>query len=352
MLNKLFSYTLYLMGLLGFFACETQKQTTKLQFAYPQAGTIVRSGSPLLLKLDIPDNGTSVDSVIYSLDGAVVWSALNGDSVRVDTDSFDFGSRSLSARVYQDGKESTVHSNIVFLPKTPQFYSFKVINEFPHDPEGFTQGLEYHNGLLYESTGQYDGKSSLRRVDLKTGQIQKKINLGSQYFGEGMTIVGNRIIQLTWRENVGFIYDLQSFEKIGEFNYGSYKEGWGLCYDGSQLLLSDGTAKLYFLNKDTYKEERVVTVHNHQGQVTELNELEYINGKIYANVYQKDIIVIIDPQTGAVEGEINLSGIYPDKDKIAYDNELNGIAYDRQNDRLFVTGKNWAKLFEIELIAR
>lgn len=351
-MNKLIAYSLFLMGIFGFLSCETQKQASKLQFSFPQAGTIIRSGSMLMLKLDIPDKGSDVDSVIYTMDGDVLSAVHHGDSITVGTDGFAFGNRSLSARVYQGGEESVVYSNIAFLPNAPQYYSFKVINEFPHDPEGFTQGLEYHNGSLYESTGQYEGRSSLRRVDLKTGQVQKKINLGRQYFGEGLTIVDNRIIQLTWMENVGFVYDLHSFEKIGEFNYGSNKEGWGICYDGIHLILSDGTNRLYFLNRDTYREEYSVSVYNHRGPVQDLNELEYINGKIYANVYQKDIIVVIDPQSGAVEGEINLSGIYPEKDAILYDNELNGIAYDRQNDRLFVTGKNWSKLFEIELVAR
>jgi len=352
MMNKLIAYSLFLMGIFGFLSCETQKQASKLQFSFPQAGTIIRSGNPLMLKLNIPDKGSEVDSVIYTMDGEVLSAVLHGDSITVDTEGFAFGNRALSAKVYHRGEESIVYSNIVFLPNAPQYYSFKVINEFPHDPEGFTQGLEYHNGALYESTGQYEGKSSLRRVDLKTGQIQRKINLGRQYFGEGLTIVDNRIIQLTWMENVGFVYDLHSFEKIGEFNYVSNKEGWGICYDGTQLILSDGTNRLYFLNKDTYREEYSVAVYNHQGTVQQLNELEYINGKIYANVYQKDIIVIIDPQSGVVEGEINLSGIYPEKDAIPYDNELNGIAYDRQHDRLFITGKNWSKLFEIELVAR
>lgn len=352
MMNKLLTYSIFLMGFLGIQSCETQKQANKLQFTYPKAGTIIRSGSPLMLKLEIPGNGAKVDSVIYTMDGEVISSVRHADSITVDTDGFAFGSRSLSAKVYKEGEENTVHSNIVFLPKVPQYYNFKVVNEFPHDPEGFTQGLEYHNGVLYESTGQYDGKSSLRRVDLKTGQVQYKITLGNQYFGEGMTIVDNRIIQLTWRENVAFVYDLQTFAKIGEFSYGNNKEGWGLCYDGTRLILSDGTNRLYFLNKDTYREEYSIAVHNHQGPVQQLNELEYINGKVYANVYQKDIIVIINPETGAVEGEINLSGIYPEKNEIPYDNELNGIAYDRKGERLFVTGKNWSKLFEIDLVAR
>lgn len=347
--------TLSLFVLLTFllaYACDAQKRATKLRFVSPEAGSMVRSGNPLLLKLDVPDSQSPVDSIIYTIDGALVSSMLNSDSVTLDTDTFVFGNKTLSARVYKDGRETVAHSNIVIVPQAPRYYSFRVVNEYPHDPNAFTQGLEYHNGYLYESTGQYHGKSSLRRTNPETGEVLKKINLADRFFGEGLTIVGDRIIQLTWMENTGFVYDLQTFDKIREFQYGQAKEGWGICFDGERLIMSDGTNRLYFLNKDTYEEEYTVDVFNHQGPRKSLNELEYIDGKVFANVYGEDIIVIINPTTGAIEGEINLLGIYPEKDKLDHDNELNGIAYDRETNRLFVTGKNWAKLFEIELIDR
>lgn len=333
-------------------ACETKQSVTELKFASPIAGTIVRTGQPLTLKLASIDGAMEIDSLIFWVDGTAVHKSSQLDSAVVDLGNQSFGNKSISATLYAKGEEKTVYSNVVLLPPTPKVYGYKVINAYPHDPEAFTQGLEYHNGVLFESTGQYDGKSSLRRVDLASGKVQQKINLDANYFGEGMTIVGNRIIQLTWMERVGFVYDLNSFAKIGQFNYGSLKEGWGLCFDGSRLIASEGSNKLYFLNKDSYQEEGAIAVYNHRGPVKNLNELEFIDGKIYANVYQEDIIVIIDPQSGAVEAEINLSGIYPEKDRKPYDNELNGIAYDAKNKRLFVTGKNWSKLFEIELVAR
>lgn len=334
------------------YACDTKKRSTKTQFISPEAGSVIRSGNPLLLKLQVPDSQMPVDSIVYSIEGATVSAMHTTDSVILDTDNFAFGNKTLSARVYKDGKETVAHSNIVIVPQPPQYYSYRVINEYPHDPTAFTQGLEYHDGFLYESTGQYEGKSTLRRTSLETGEVLKKIHLGKQYFGEGLTIVGDRLIQLTWMEKTGFVYNLETFEKIAEFPYGQNKEGWGICFDGERLIVSDGTSRLYFLNPETYEEEYTVEVYNHQGPQKSLNELEYINGKVYANVYQEDIIVIINPVTGAIEGEINLLGIYPGKDDIPYDNELNGIAYDRNNDRLFVTGKNWSKLFEIELVAR
>lgn len=331
-------------------ACDTARQAGKFQFATPEPGTIVNKGHAVPVKLVFP-NSEAIDSVVYSLDGEIIARKTDSSTVMLDTERVALGSRSLSARLYHQGEEQTAHSNIVILPTPPQRYGFEVINEFPHDSQGFTQGLEYENGIFYESTGQ-TGRSTLRRVNYQTGEILQRVDLANDQFGEGLTVVGDRLIQLTWRNGIGLVYNKNTFQKIGEFSYNESKEGWGLCYDGDRLIKSDGTNRLYFLNKDTYAEEGYVEVFNHRGPVDQLNELEYIDGKVYANVYQADIIVIIDPNTGVVEGEINLIGIYPEKEAITYDNELNGIAYDRGGDRLFVTGKNWSKLFEIKLVKR
>lgn len=349
--NPIAFFTVLFFSIMVVVSCDSQKQVTKLRFSTPEAGKIVRSGQPLTLILDLPTGEHSVDSIIYTVDGEKITTALHSDSIQIDTDSFSFGSRSISARIFANGTEESTHTNIVFLPEAPQYYGFKVINEFPHSPDAFTQGLEFHEGYLYESTGQY-GSSSLRRTQVENGEVLNQIALDTRYFGEGLTRVGDRLIQLTWMENTGFVYDLNTLNKISEFRYGTQREGWGICFDGERLIKTDGSNKLYFLNKDTYEDEEIREVYNHQGPVKSLNELEYIDGLVYANVYMEDIIVIIDPKTGAVVGEINLIGIYPEKNERPYDNELNGIAYDRQNDRLFVTGKKWSKLFEIELVAR
>lgn len=330
-------------------SCNTQKKASKFRFDTPQAGTLVQLGESVPLKLVFPADVSAFDSVVYSMDGEVLARKTDSTAVSLHTGNVAFGSRTLSAKLYHNGEERIAYSNIVVVPPAPKRYSFKVVAAYPHDPEAYTQGLEYENGIMYESTGQ-EGKSSLRKVDYRTGAILNKVDLGATSFGEGLTIVGNKIIQLTWRENVGFVYNKGTFAKTAEFSYGSFKEGWGLCFDGDRLILSDGTSRLYFLNKDTYGEEGFIEVYDSKGPLNSLNELEYIDGKIYANVYTKDIIVIIDPKTGAVEGEINLIGIYPDQ--ADYDNELNGIAYDRGGDRLFVTGKLWSKLYHIELIER
>lgn len=346
-MNKLIYISAAFIALVA--SCNTQKKATKFRFSSPEAGTMVKVGDAISLQLEFPTDVSTIDSVVYAMDEEVLARRTDSAAITLETGKVAFGSRTLSARLYHDGREQVAYSNIVVVPPAPQRYGFKVVQEYPHDTEAFTQGLEYENGVFYESTGQY-GKSSLRKVNYRTGEVMQRVNLDDRYFGEGMTIVGDRIIQLTYREGVGFVYQKNTLAKVGEFRYGQSPEGWGLCYDGTRLIKSDGSSRLYFLNRDSYAAEGFIEIYNHQGPVQYLNELEWINGKIYANIYQEDVIVIIDPESGAVEGEINLIGIYPNKQE--FDNELNGIAHDRQGDRLFVTGKNWSKLFEIALVAR
>jgi len=228
---------------------------------------------------------------------------------------------------------------------TPLHYTYEIVNVYPHDSNAFTQGLAFENGVLYEGTGLY-GYSTLRRVDLETGKILQLHPLPDQFFGEGITIFGDRIIQLTWRSKKGFVYNRDSFDLLREFFYST--EGWGITHDGSQLIMSDGTANLYFLDPETFDETGQIEVFDN-GPVTKLNELEYIQGNIYANIWKEQKIAIIDPQTGQVHGWIDLSGLQDLEDPDP-NNILNGIAYDAEGDRLFVTGKRWSQLFEIRLI--
>lgn len=227
----------------------------------------------------------------------------------------------------------------------PQFYTYEVINTYPHDESAFTQGLVFENGALYESTGLY-GYSSLRRVELATGTILQMHLLPAEFFGEGLTLLDDRLIQLTWRSETGIVYDKDSFELLQEFSY--YTEGWGITHNGSHLIMSDGTANLRFLDPGTFEEVRQIEVYGDR-PVTMLNELEYINGRIYANIWMEETIVIINPQTGYAEGWIDLSNLRNPDDQDPSD-VLNGIAYDETDDRLFVTGKRWSQLFEIQLV--
>jgi glutamine cyclotransferase len=229
---------------------------------------------------------------------------------------------------------------------TPISYTYEVVNVYPHDPNAFTQGLVIDGGVLYEGTG-LTGESSLRRVDLETGDVLQIHELPSNLFGEGITVFGDKVIQLTWQSEIGFVYDKSSFDVLQNFSYPT--QGWGITTDGTQLIMSDGSANLYFLNPETFEKTGQVEVHDGNASVTKLNELEYINGEVYANVWLTDKIAIINPNTGQVTGWIDLTGIYTPETSNS-NNVLNGIAYDSENNRLFVTGKRWSQLFQIKLI--
>lgn len=234
--------------------------------------------------------------------------------------------------------------------QTPLIYDYHVKNIFPHDPLAFTQGLVYWNGVLYEGTGLY-GRSSLRKVEVETGAVLQQHDLDAEFFGEGIAVVGDRIFQLTWQNGVGFIYDRDSFEELQRFSYTT--EGWGLTYDGEHLIMSDGTPTIYYLNPDTLQEVRRLRVTLEGQPLPRLNELEYVEGKILANVWQTDYIVQIDPETGVVDGVYDFTGLLQQAPPFqgSYD-VLNGIAYDAENKRLFVTGKLWPYLFEVDGVPR
>jgi glutamine cyclotransferase len=229
----------------------------------------------------------------------------------------------------------------------PVNYTYEVVKVYPHDQNAFTQGLVIEKGVLYESTGLY-GNSTLRRVDLETGNVLQIYALPPEFFGEGITVFGDNIIQLTWQSHKGFVYDKHSFALLREFSYPT--EGWGITNDGNQLIMSDGTANLYFLDPETFQKVGQVEVRDGNASVTYLNELEYINGEVYANIWLTDKIAIINPHTGQVKAWIDLTGIYTPENSDP-NNVLNGIAYDAEGDRLFVTGKRWSQLFEIKVIA-
>jgi glutamine cyclotransferase len=223
----------------------------------------------------------------------------------------------------------------------------QVVNKFPHDPTAYCQGLVYHNGVLYEGTGD-EGRSSIRRVDLTTGRIIQRRNLADHMFGEGIAVWGKSVIQLTWKNRVALHYDIDSFELQRTTRYRG--EGWGLTHDGSRLIMSDGTATLRFLDPDTFQVKRRLTVRDGRRRIIHLNELEYIDGKIYANIWYQDRIARISPQTGQVEAWIDLSRLLPSRERPHRDAVLNGIAYDAEQKRIFVTGKDWPSLFEIRVI--
>ena len=235
-------------------------------------------------------------------------------------------------------------------PQHPIQYSYTIVNSYPHDAGAFTQGLVWHDGLLYESTGMH-GESDVRRVLLESGEVMEEVPIDDLYFGEGITIFDDRVYELTWQAQTGFVYDADTLDLRGSFTYPT--EGWGITHDGEQLIMSDGTDTIYFWDAETLTENGRIHVHDGDLPIIRLNELEYIDGEIYANIWQTDFIARIDPETGAVTGWIDLSGLLTAEEQAGLSNPsnavLNGIAYDAENGRLFVTGKLWPTLFEIEL---
>ncbi len=301
-------------------------------------------GENLTMTIKNP-KGKDVSKVTYRLDGQAF-------DVPFTVKTSSYGEKNLEAVVHFDGSTDTISRNIIVLSsKKPVLYTYKIINEYPHDIAAYTQGLEFHNGKLYESTGRY-GQSSIRIVDYKTGEVTKKVDLTDNYFGEGLTILNDQLYQLTWQRKTGFVYDPETLERKSSFAYGKSKEGWGLCNDGKKLYKSDGTEKIWVLNPETLIEEGYIQTVTNTSMFSKANELEYVNGKIYANTYQKDGVMIIDPKTGAIEGVIDFSTL---KKKVSQHDDLdvlNGIAFNPETNTLFVTGKNWNKLFEVEIVAK
>ncbi len=232
------------------------------------------------------------------------------------------------------------------IAQTPQ-YSYQVVHAYPHDPRAFTEGLEYRAGYLYESTG-IKGQSWLRREKLETGQVLQQIDIDPQYFGEGITILNQQITQLTWQTEIGFLYDQATFHTKRTFNYPG--EGWSLTNDGENIYMDDGTAQIRVWDPITLREKRRITVRDHGQPVINLNELEWVRGELYANIWQKDVIARISPVDGHVLGWIDLTGILSASDRTGQEDVLNGIAYDVLGNRLFVTGKYWPKLYEIKVV--
>lgn len=304
----------------------------------------ISNAQNLQLSIDNPKK-LIIDSVNYYINNIPT-------RAEIDLSEFKLGNLNISAKIYSEGTKRDLNTSITILNNnSPKVYTYKIINEYPHDIKSYTQGLEFHEGTLYESTGQY-GESKLRKLDYKTGKVLNNIDLDKQYFGEGLTILNNNIYQLTWQSKIGFVYDLNTFERSSSFKYNNSVEGWGICNNGTDILKSDGTEKVWTLNSSTLAEVDYIQAYTNKGKVIGLNELEWINGKIYANRYQKDGVAIINPENGAIEGVIDFS---PLKKKVTQHKNLdvlNGLAWNTSTNTLFVTGKRWDKLFEVEIIEK
>jgi glutamine cyclotransferase len=327
-----------------FFSCGKNATSKKSNFSIQinSDTSIITNAETLTVELLNPKN-IAYDSVQLSLDNKLISSSI-------DLSTIPLGEKRIKAKIFYDSKfEVALKKVIVVNAVPPKLYTYEIVNTYPHDITSYTQGLEFYKGDLYESTGQY-GESKLRKLDYKKGTVLKSINLNSAYFGEGLSVLNDKIYQLTWKEGRGLVYNFTNFEQIETFNYGQSKEGWGLCNDGEKFYKSDGTENLWILNPTTLAEERYIQAYTNKGKLTNLNELEWVDGKIYANRYQKNGVAIINPKNGAIEAVIDFKALKNKVTKHQGLDVLNGMAYNPETQTLFLTGKRWDKLFEVKIV--
>lgn len=313
----------------------------------PRNGSKIPLGEMVNFNVSTSQDTVQVDSFNVKLGTrAIFHSNEKTGPLAIDAQT---GVHSLSYSVFlSNGKIESHSQRITFLSDTaPARYTYRKINTYTHDPDAYTQGLYFKDGYLYESTG-HRGESSLRRVEVESGTVLQKIDIDEEYFGEGITALGDQIFMLTWESRKGFVFNQSDFKEIRQFSYPT--EGWGITSMGDTLVMSDGTEKLYFIDPVSFTEIDRIQVYDQSKAIEGLNELEYVNGDIYANIYQTETIAIVDPKTGKLKGLIDLTGIFNKENYSRRLDVLNGIAYDASGDRIFVTGKFWPKLYEIDLV--
>ncbi len=343
-MGKLFSIT---GALLFFLGCGGNTDPAKHFSIQLENKTIQQNqqvGVALKNKKDI-----EISDLRYYMDGK----ELPVENGKLTLDLPTLGNKTLVAKFNIEEQAVEVEKNIRLLAAAaPEVYTYEIINSYPHDTGAYTQGLEFYQGTLYESTGKR-GASTVRKVNFETGEVVTNIPMDDSVFGEGITIMNDKLYQLTWQSGMGYVYDISNLEKIKNFTYGESREGWGLCNDGEKIFKSDGTEKIWFLDPETLEEKGHIETVTNKSIFNSANELEYVAGKIYANVYQKESMMIIDATSGAIEGVINFGGL---KNKVSKGPEwdegnsvLNGVAYHPERETFFVTGKNWDKLFEVKI---
>ncbi len=362
-ITKLLPY--FFLVIIAIYSCQNKTNSSKkVRDTVPVQNVNTNLNLDAKLILDMPQKAKCGDIVKYSLKTK---QAISPDSIvllldnkrysiikklnhenELNTKNMNVGTHSISAIVYLKDKNKIFSNKFVLLSDiVPQAQTYKVEKIYHHDPHAYTQGLCINNGILYESTG-LKSESTLRRVDLKTGKVEYSITIPNNFFGEGITVFGNNVYQITWQNHTGFIYEKNNFQKIGQFSYST--EGWGLTNNNKYLFMSDGTNRIFVLDPTTLSVVREIQVYDNKGPIYYLNELEYINGVIYANVYTKDFIVTIDPKTGKVLTKIDFSNILSAGLKTPQTDVLNGIAYDKETKKIYVTGKNWPELFEVKIV--
>ncbi|MEW5675468.1 glutaminyl-peptide cyclotransferase [Flavobacterium enshiense] len=340
-------------------SCDGNKKNTENLFSVNSDNLKVQyqPQETLSLSLKNPENKT-LDSVIYYINDKKIGSVKGNEKLDFAFADQKLGYQNIKALAYYEGENTEAAYRVELVSNIqPKLLKYTIVNTYPHDLKAYTQGLEFQNDILIESTGNGSGngtgtkgKSSLRKTDYKTGKVTKIVELPDSVFGEGCTVLNNKVYQITYKNGEAYVYNIDTFEKEKTFKYfKAGMEGWGLTNDGKNLLMSDGSEKIYFVNPADFKEVDYINVYTAGTKIKAVNEMEWIDGKIYANIYTMDAIAVINPKNGAVEAVINLSDLkakvtqHPDIDV------LNGIAYNPKTKTLFVTGKNWDKMFEIKV---
>lgn len=308
---------------------------------------LYHAGDPISLLVDNKKEKT-IDSVAYYINEEKIGTSKGNTALNFTFQNKKLGYQNIKAIVYFEGDKYETSTRVEMVSNIePKLLNFTIINTYPHDNKAFTEGFEFYNGFLYESTG-HNGESTIRKTDYKTGKVLQKVDLDAKYFGEGITFINGKVFQLSWQSNTGFIYSAENLKLEKTFTYDKKIEGWGMTNDSKFIYQSDGTEKIWKMNPENQKMLDFINVYTNTSKIKSINELEWIDGKIYANVWQKDAIMIVDPISGAVESVIDLSSLRT-KVKATEEDTLNGIAYNPATKTIFVTGKNWDKVFEITI---
>jgi glutaminyl-peptide cyclotransferase len=366
--RKLNNISFFLIFFSSFFACRENRNVPSnqgnetnpvivnceiIEFIRPFNNSVFKVGESVALQIRKVSDSILLDSVRIFIDDKYT-TTLPGNKTDYAWNSKNsrLGHLTIQAEAYaSEGKKETISLIVQLLSDSkPVNYTYKILNTYPHDRNAYVQGLIYENGYFYESDGEY-GKSALRKYRLETGENIMFQSLDPSIFAEGIAIDKDKIFQITYKEHTGFVYDKTSFRLIRKFNY-EFDEGWGFEFDGKNFLMTDGGSNIYFMEPEYFTQAGKIEVTSDEGTIDSINELELINGKIYANVYMQDFVLIIDPKTGKVLGKIDFKGILPKKDYDENTNVLNGIAWNPANGHLFITGKNWPKLFEVEIVKK
>ncbi|MVN92588.1 glutaminyl-peptide cyclotransferase [Mucilaginibacter aquatilis] len=349
----------YILGIatiiLAIYSCGEKNKSVDISIS-PDAGANYKQGEKVDVKVGLPAD-YKVDSIVYLIDSVRLAAKTDTTAYSLATTSLGLGVKLLTARIYADGKMQEQSTNINLLAaKAPELYTYQIEKTFAHDTASFTEGFEYHDGVFYESDGgtcDQGERSSLRKTDIN-GKVLQKIEMDCNAFNEGITVIDNKVVQLTYHERAGYVYDKSTLKLLSKFSFVQGQEGWGMCNDGKNLYCNTGSNQIFVMDKENFRTLRTIDVYDDQGPIDDLNEMEYIDGMIYANVWQKDDIVVIDPKTGAVVKRIDLSSLTQQATAGINNSDavLNGIAWDAAGKRLFVTGKKWPHTYQIKMVKK